>query len=374
MSMSRRIGRDSPLLRIAAPLGALALVLAACGTDDPDDAEVDEADEPEEEESESEEEPESDSEEEEAAGSDETTTIRFGTVAQAAVFSLYTAIDQGFFEERGIEFDIVPYADFDALYTAYRAGEVECGAGGLPSSVDLYASGVPVQIIYGSNIVTNDVLVPVDSDIEGFADLEGKRLGVFGGPQGSSANTFLAVNRAYFGFDPLTDAEVQFGAPGVLAASTESGDLDAYLSIDPVAAQGLAAGTFRSIGDTGDIFEENEGFPAYIGSYECMTEFAEENPQAVTGFIEAIQDAVTYLGENDEPWAQVLEEHFEITDPDVVEAMIDRTRGKLPLEWGEDVIDQQVGYLEFLQEHSEEGFLEEIDRDVFTFEYMPEGS
>ena len=42
------------------------------------------------------------------------------------------------FARRNIQLEVTPYASFEALYTAIRAGAVDIGTGGLASVVDLH--------------------------------------------------------------------------------------------------------------------------------------------------------------------------------------------------------------------------------------------
>jgi NitT/TauT family transport system substrate-binding protein len=305
-----------------------------------------------------------------STASKEPVRIRWGEVASGSGFPLEVALQHGFFAKRGLQVDKTPYATFDALYAAFRANEVDGGSGGVASVVDLRAKGTPLLIVFGSNLFTNDVLVLADSPIRGYGDLKGKKIGSFGGAAGTSANMFLAVCRAYFGFDPLTEAAVQYGAPPLLAGMVEKGELDAFLSIDPVATNMIASGKFRTIGDIGDIYRERTGEAPIVGGINFSQSFAERHPEAVSGYIASFVEGVKYLEANPAAWAE-QGKTLGVEGDGPVKLLMERTRGRYPLEWDDRIVAAQIRVLEFIQNNAGRTFLETIDASTFTTRYAP---
>lgn len=123
------------------------------------------------------------------------------------------------------------------------------GSGGLGSIVELNARGVPVKVIWGSSKMNNDILVRADSPIKDLGQLKGKKVGVLGGAASFSANMFMAVTQAFYDFDPRKDDKVQYGASALLASLLQRGEIEAFLSNDPVTSIELSKGKVRSIGE-----------------------------------------------------------------------------------------------------------------------------
>ena len=298
------------------------------------------------------------------------TKVRYGDITSSTSFPLTIAQQQGYHAKQGIEVEKVPYAGLDAVTAAFRGNEVDGGVGGIATIVQIHAQGVPVQVVWGSVMFTNDVLVLNDSPIRRYEDLKGKKIGVFGGAAGASANLFRAVCQAYYGFDPAKDSTIQYGAAPLLAGLLDKGELDAFLSLDPVAAVQLATGKMRSIGDIGDIYQERTGEAAFSGCINFMESYAEKNPAAITGFLAAFVEGVQYLRAHPDAWIE-LSKSLGIEDPKAANLVRDRTVNRLQIEWNDEVMARQIRALEFIQKYVGSEFLETIDRTALTTKYVP---
>jgi NitT/TauT family transport system substrate-binding protein len=299
-----------------------------------------------------------------------TAKIRYGDITSPSSFPITIAQQRGYHAKQGIEVEKVPYAGLDAVANAFRAKEVDGGVGGIATIVKLHSDGVPVQVVFGSVIFTNDMLVLNDSPIRRYEDLKGKKIGVFGGAAGASANLFRAVCQAYFGFDPAKDANVQYGAGPLLGALVEKGELDAFLSLDPIAATMLVGGKVRSIGDIGDIYQERTGEAPFSGCINFMESYTEKNQAAVQAFLATFVEGVKYLRANPEAWIE-LGKSLGVEDPRAANLVRDRTVNRLNIEWNDEVVARQIRVMEFIQKYTGEDFLETIDRTALTTKYVP---
>jgi NitT/TauT family transport system substrate-binding protein len=308
-----------------------------------------------------------------ATGARSTTKVRYGDITSSSSFPLTIAQQQGYFAKQSVEVEKVPYAGLDAVVTAFRGNEVDGGVGGIATIVKVHADGVPVQVAFGSVMFTNDVLVLNDSPIRRYEDLKGKKIGVFGGAAGASANLFRAVCQAYYGFEPTRDATIQYGAAPLLAGLLEKGELDAFLSIDPIAASMLAGGKVRSIGDIGDIYQERTGEAAFSGCINFMEGYATKNPAAVTTVIAGFIEGVKYLRANPDAWIE-LAKSLGVEDPRAANLVRDRTANRLQTEWNDEIVARQIRAMEFIQKYTGADFLETIDRSALTTKYVPRSS
>ncbi len=304
------------------------------------------------------------------AAAGEPLTIRFGYTVSTSTFPLDAAVAHGLFAKRNLKLDITPYAGFEALYTATRSGALDMGTGGLASIVDLHAQGVPVKVIFGNSLLNNEILVRKDSPIQSVAELKGKRIGVFGGASGTTANMFMAVCITYYGFDPRTDAQVQYGAAPLLAGLVQKGDADAFVSLDPITTQQLVSGNVRSIGELGQIYKEHTGIHPYSGSLNVADAFAQQHPEAVRAVLETWLEAVAFLKDNFEEWKRQAAA-IEIKSDDEVRLLMDRLWPLWPTKWNASVVQEQIDALKFVQAHAGTGFLASIPESAFSTAYTP---
>jgi NitT/TauT family transport system substrate-binding protein len=308
-----------------------------------------------------------------ATGQKPPAKIRYGDITSISSFPLTIAQQQGFHTRQGIEVEKVPYAGLDAVATAFRRSEVDGGVGGIATIVKMHAEGVPVQVVFGSVKFINDVLVTTDSPLQRFEDLKGEKIGVFGGPAGASANLFRAIAQGYFGFDPAKDSTIQYGAAPLLAGLLEKGELDAFLSLDPVASKLLATGKVRSIGDIGDIYQERTGEAAFAGCINFMESYAEKNPAAISSFIAAFIEGVKYLRAHPEAWIE-LSKSLGVEDERAAILVRERAADRLQIEWTDEVMERQIRALEFIQKYVGQEFLTVVDRTALTTKYVPKSA
>lgn len=301
----------------------------------------------------------------------EAVTIRFGHVQSTTTFPLNFGIQSGIFKRRGLNVIAKQYSDFSALYLGHRAGDLEMGSGGLGSIVELHARGVPIKVIWGSSRMNNDILVRADSPIKDTAQLKGKRIGVLGGAASFSANMFMAVLQAYYGFDPRKDGNLQFGASALLASLLQRGDIEAFLSNDPVTAIELAKGRVRSIGEMGAIYASHGGRHPTVGAISVSDQLATEHPDSVNAFLGAWIEAVKILKTDRKVWEEMSRTLLGMKDEKVVTLLWERIPDLWPLKWDEADAKGEMEVLKFIGRYAGSGFLEKVPESAFSSRFAP---
>ncbi len=306
-----------------------------------------------------------------AAGGDSSVTIRFGHVQSTTTFPLILAIQKGIFKKRGLNVVAKAYADFSPLYLGYRSGEIDMGSGGLGSIVELHARGVPIKVIWGSSRMNNDFLVRVDSPITDPGQLKGKVIGVLGGAASTSANMFMGVMQAYYGFDPRKDAKVQYGASALLAALLQRGEIEAFVSNDPVTSIELSKGRVRSIGELGTIYAAHGGHHPTVGATSASDRLVAEHPAAVNLFLGAWMEAAKVLQTDRKAWEELSRNVLGMDDPKVVSLLWERLPGVWTSKWDEADVNGEITALQFIARYAGTGFLEKIPRSAFSTQFVP---
>ena len=301
----------------------------------------------------------------------EAVAIRFGHVSSTTTFPLNFGIQSGIFKRRGLNVTAKQYSDFSALYLGHRAGDLEMGSGGLGSIVELHARGVPIKVIWGSSKMNNDILVRADSSIKDTAQLKGKRIGVLGGAASFSANMFMAVLQAYYGFDPRKDGNLQFGASALLASLLQRGDIEAFLSNDPITAIELAKGRVKSIGEMGAIYASRGGRHPTVGAISVSDQLAAEHPDAVNAFLGGWIEAVKILKTDRKVWEELARILLGMKDDKVVTLLWERIPGLWPVKWDEADAKGEMEVLKFISRYAGGGYLDKIPESAFSSRFAP---
>lgn len=250
--------------------------------------------------------------------------LQFGTVNWEA----QTIIDEGFDEKHGFNLEIVPFASGNATDVALQAGHVDVSTGDWLLASRLRTEGTDYTFVpYSTSI--GAIMVPCDSQIESLEDLEGKSIGVAGGPLDKSWLMLRGMAEARFGFDLAGETRPVFGAPPLLAEKLRQGELDAALNYwhynARLAAEGYcelisAQEAARALGAEGNI--------SAVG-YIFHESWADENPKLAKGFVRASRDAKELLAQSDEAWDRIRP-RMKAENDAVFRLLVERWREGIP--------------------------------------------
>ncbi len=198
----------------------------------------------------------------------------------------------------GVDYDIV-YRDYDSgppITNQMLAGKLEFGVMG---DYPLIVNGAKFQEtgkqetrfigVTGYNLrgTGNGIVVPIDSDTQSLADLEGKTLSV---PVGSAAwgMTLKALSEA-----GLSDkVQIVNQSPAVGAANIQAGRIDAHADFCPWSEIMEFRATGRKIYDGSEA-----GIPTFHGIV-VRESYAEQYPEVVEGVLKATLEAQKWLRDN----------------------------------------------------------------------------
>lgn len=292
-----------------------------------------------------------------SAGAEETIDIVAGVAPSSSPVALLIGIEQGFFEEEGLNVTTTPAATGAAGVTQLINGQTQVALGGLSGTITAVGQGIPVAFVSGGVADHDDplgtqyqTLVAEDSDIESFADLEGKNVAVNSLKCCWEFWMREAVEKD--GGDPSKVNFVQLPfADGVTAL--RSGDVDAISTLQPFATQ-LRDEGFRDIGDSAAIAFDNPD--ASNTMYFMARNFVEANPGVVDRWRAALQKASDYANEHpDETRAAIAEQ----TKTDLAE-LEDVPLPRYVAEIDRDAIEAEAGFLVKYGVISEAPSLEEL--------------
>ncbi|GGH42359.1 ABC transporter substrate-binding protein [Microbacterium album] len=275
------------------PLAAVTLALSGCGGDPLGATEPSGAGEP-------------------GGGSAELTPISV-VVAPIHFEPTYIADREGFFEEEGLDVEIIRGADPTSNIARVVSGEVQITTGSLGTLVTSNARGVPVTAIAGNGYTsaeyaTSGILALESSGIESPADLAGRTVGIQGLNTGSEIGMFLAAED--HGIDPMSIERVELASAGMETALLE-GTVDAVLASSPFFEQ-IGARDGVSLVSTPST-EYLAGSPITV--WTVTREWVGANADTAKAFIRAMEKAQAFY-EDDANAEAVLDITAEISEVD----------------------------------------------------------
>jgi NitT/TauT family transport system substrate-binding protein len=149
------------------------------------------------------------------------------------------------------------------------------------------------------------IMARADAPIDTLADLKGRALGVAGGPVDKSWLVVQAAARQTAAIDLATATHIAYGAPPLLDAKLQQGELDAVLTFWNFAARLEAAGC-REMISVADCAEKL-GLPPQLSlvGFVFRQDWAEKNRPTIDGFLAATDQAEHLLATSDAEWQQI---------------------------------------------------------------------
>jgi NitT/TauT family transport system substrate-binding protein len=249
--------------------------------------------------------------------------LKFGTVS----WELDTLKYHRFDAASGIDLDVVYFAGEDATNVALQAGEVDVIVSDWLWVSRLRSEGADLTLVPYSTVV-GAIMVTQASPIRTIADLQEKKIGVAGGPLDKSWLLIQAQARRDHGLDLPAANDIVFGAPPLLSQKAMQGELDAVLSFWHFCARLEANGFRRLIGAEDAAAALGASGPVAALGYVFHDKWADENPDAAKGLVEASMQAKNLLASSDEEWLRLAP--IVRADGKELETLRDRYREGIP--------------------------------------------
>ncbi|GAA4425298.1 hypothetical protein GCM10023169_22850 [Georgenia halophila] len=254
-----------------------------------------------------------------AQGGDELIPITVGSLPIVDTAPLHMGVEEGIFEEHGLDVTLQLAQGGAAVIPAVVSGEYQFGFSNVVSLLLASQQGLDLQIVASGNSTSGDpdadiggVLTLPDSGIETPADLEGKTVAV--NTLNNIGDVTISEVVAQDGGDPDAVEFVEMGFPDMPAALS-GGQVDAIWVLEPFFT--------ISKGEGAEVVTHNfaEVDPdMMVASYFTSGQYAEQNPEVVEAFTAAMKESLTYAQENPDAARAALSTYTEI-DPAVTETM-----------------------------------------------------
>lgn len=276
---------------------------------------------------------------------------------------LYVAIEEGYFEKRGIDLELITGFGADKTMTAVLTGEADIGFMGSESTIYTYVGGTNDYVVNFAQLTqrAGNFLVAREP-IENFnwEMLKGKT--VLGGRAGGMPEMVFEYILNKNGISPKEDVSINQGIDfGSTAAAFYGGQGDFTVEFEPHATALELKGDGYVVASLG----ESSGYVPYT-AFSAKKSYIEENPEKIQSFTDALQEGMDYVKQHSpEEIAKVISSQFAETDLETLTKIVKRYYEQDT--WKENLIFEKEAF-ELLQNILEDSgvLAERVDYDVLV--------
>lgn len=283
----------------------------------------------------------------------ESTKVILNEVAHSIFYApMYVAIEEGYFEDEGIELELVTGFGADKTMTAVLSGEADIGFMGPETTVYAYNEGASDAVLNFAQLTqrAGNFLVAREKmkDFK-WSDLKGKN--VLGGRAGGMPEMVFEFVLKKNNIDPATDLfidqSIDFGST---AAAFSGSQGDYTVEFEPAATALESEGAGWVVASLG----VDSGYVPYT-AFSAKESYIKENPDVIQAFTDALQKGMAYVNDHtSEEIASAIAPQFPDTDQETITAIVDRYQSQDT--WKTDLIFTKEAYtllLDILDEAGE---------------------
>lgn len=292
-----------------------------------------------------------------AVGEGELIDLTIGIIPIAHASIIPYGVDNGIFEQHGLDVTIETGQGAAAMLPALQNGQMDVVIGNAASVMQAVDQGMDMRVVSGfansleEGYDVNGVLVRSGEGIESWSDLEGKEVAT-NALRGQGDLTIMESVEADGG-DPSAVNFVEINFPD-MQSQLEIGNVDAIWVPEPFQSNAEATVGVEMLGHPNQIIP---GLPTVVGF--STGSFVESNSEALDRYQDAMADLVDqYVNDSGGPTAAVMD--FMDVPEDVAEVtlFLDEYDSEIRTEQLTELADLMVKY-EFIQESP-------IDDDFFV--------
>jgi NitT/TauT family transport system substrate-binding protein len=236
--------------------------------------------------------------------------LKFAALSILDSLPMYVAQKQGYFEKHGVKVEMIPVSSAPERDQLIAAGQADGEINEILSTILFDKDKTQIQIVRYARVATKDsplfrILASAKSGITSVAGLKGVAVGI------SDATVIDYLTDRLLKAEGFQQNEIQtISVPKIpdRLALLGSGQLKAGVLPDPMASLVISQGAIDVLDDTRHP------------EYSCSTisfrkAVIEQHPEAVRGFLAAIEDAVKDINQDPNKWRQLLTDQKIIPAP-----------------------------------------------------------
>lgn len=255
-------------------------------------------------------------------------------------------IDQGIFEEHGLEIEVITVQSGAAGVAGMQAGDIDVGFVNSLSVFQAVDEGVDLEVVANSGLSTEDangVIVAAGGDYESPGDLQGATIAI-----NQLGGLGQVLTEAWIAADAGEDSTAEFVTLPFAdqVPAVESGNVDAAQVTASQVAQGEASGSTISLGNP--FFDGVGAIPTAL--YVSTADFVEDNSDVLSRFAEAMTETAESANDdaNDEARFAVLEEFCKTPAAEIAETAEPDYEGRMSMDSYESLVGvlQEGGHID----------------------------
>jgi NitT/TauT family transport system substrate-binding protein len=247
-----------------------------------------------------------------AVTADGLTKIKVGYIGLTCEAPIFSAVENGFFKEEGLEVELVK-CEWSKYKDVLALGGFDITHHLIMMFLKPIEQGLDVKISAGIHTGCLRVQAPLNGKIKTIQDLRGKRIGVpgMGTPPFIFANRVLGTN----GIDPKTEIEWRTFPAGELGLALEKGEIDAIANSEPIGSLLLAEGKVQNVADQAkDAPFKDE----YCCAVIVNGKFLNNNPKAAAAATRALLKGAKWVETNPRAAARMsVEKKYLASNPEL---------------------------------------------------------
>lgn len=298
------------------------------------------------------------------ADGSELTKVTLNEVAHSIFYApMYVAIEEGYFEEEGIDLTLVTGFGADKTMTALLTGEADIGFMGSESTIYTYIGGTQDYAVNFAQLTqrAGNFLVSREP-IEDFSWDMLVGANVLGGRPGGMPEMVFEYILIKNNIDPAQDLHIDQSIDfGSTAAAFSGGQGDFTVEFEPHATSLEQKGDGYVVASLGT----DSGYVPYT-AFSAKASYIKENPEVIQAFTNALQKGMDYVNSHTpEEIAKVIKPQFEETDLDTLTTIVSRYHEQDT--WKQDLIFSEDAFTLLQNILEESGVLSErVPYDVLV--------
>src|SRR5690625_1172313 len=244
-----------------------------------------------------------------AGTSGELSEVTIGYFPLVHTATIVYADEAGYLEDGGLAAELTQTEGGAAAIPSLVSGEVDILYSNYTSILLAAEQGLPVTMVAGNDVATDDhgIFVPAESERTEISDLAGKSFAVNNLQNIGTVSIYAQLEE--HGISPDTIDLVEMPNPD-MAPAAANGNVDAIWQVEPFQTIAEQSGLER----IGDMFTgPTADMP--VGGWVTTEQFAQENPELIEAFREALERSANDLQDNHELHLELVPEYTEIDDP-----------------------------------------------------------
>ena len=234
----------------------------------------------------------------------------------------YVAHALGYFEEEGLDVELLLVPGADKVAASVLSGDVQIGFCGSEATIYIYNQGQEDYLVNFAGLTKRDGSFIVSREkIENFTldDLKGKT--IIGGRIGGMPEMTLEYTLTEAGIDPKNDLNIDTSIEFAAMSGAFIGGTGDFVSLfEPNALQLEQQGYGYVVASLGEL----GGVVPYT-AYNAKKSYIENNPDVIEGFTKAIQKGLDYVHSHDsKEIAEIILDYFPDISKNDLETIIDR--------------------------------------------------